>query len=121
MKTLVTCRLLHADEIYGNWSIIGSLAKKVQRDVPTMVLNFAHMSDDEMRANIVHQFGHALGLGHALMPIEDWDILKEYLDVDVMVEAYGSLNEADFEVQWTGKSLNECFVNYDEESIMNYR
>ena len=101
--------------------MIGSLAKKIEKDVPTMMLNFAFMSDDEIRANIVHQFGHALGLGHALMPPEDWDLLREYLCINVMMEAYGSSNVADFEMQWTGKSLDVRSVNYDEKSIMNYR
>ena len=109
------------DKRYANWSTIGSLAKKVPKKRPTMEFNFAFMSDDEIRANIVHQFGHALGLGHSLMPPDEWDLFKEYVNVDAMMEAYGSSDVADFEVQWTGKSLDTRSVNYDEESVMQYR
>jgi hypothetical protein len=50
----------------GSWSVIGTTAKNVPTDQPTM--NFGWLtpdvSDDEARRVILHEFGHALGLIH---------------------------------------------------------
>jgi serralysin len=50
----------------GSWSVIGTTAKRVPKDQPTM--NFGWLtpgvSDDEARRVILHEFGHALGLIH---------------------------------------------------------
>ena len=87
-----------------------------------MVLNFSSMNDEQIKGTIVHQFGHALGLGHALMRPEDWEVLKEYLDLQQMLSFYSSPSLEDFEVQWTGKGRRDpASVNYDEESIMTFR
>ena len=85
-----------------------------------MVLNFSNMNSEEIKATIAHQFGHALGLGHALMRPEKWEGLKPYLNVDKMMEHHGSPSLEDFEVIWTGKGMKRDDVNYDDESIMRY-
>lgn len=88
---------------------------------PTMVLNFSNMeSSEEIEATIIHQFGHALGLGHALMKPSDWKVLKDFVDQEKMMKSYGLQGVDDFEVQWTGKGMDKAEVNYDEESIMQY-
>lgn len=50
----------------GSWSVIGTTARNVPKDQPTM--NFGWLtpgvSDDEARRVILHEFGHALGLIH---------------------------------------------------------
>ena len=50
----------------GSWSVIGTTAKSVPKNQPTM--NFGWLtpgvSDDEARRVILHEFGHALGLIH---------------------------------------------------------
>jgi hypothetical protein len=50
----------------GSWSVIGTTAKNIPKDQPTM--NFGWLtpgvSDDEARRVILHEFGHALGLIH---------------------------------------------------------
>jgi serralysin len=50
----------------GSWSVIGTTAKSIPKDQPTM--NFGWLtpgvSDDEARRVILHEFGHALGLIH---------------------------------------------------------
>ena len=79
------------------------------------------MSDDETKATVLHQFGHALGLGHALMGPKDWRALKPYVHTDSMMKSCGASKEKDFEVLWTGKKLKESVVNYDKESVMGYR
>ena len=88
---------------------------------PTMGLNFANMSQKEIKMTIIHQFGHALGLGHALMKPQYWEAIKKFVDVNVMMRSYGVNSLADFETQWTGNGLGENEVNYDEESVMGYR
>ncbi len=103
-----------------SWSALGTVAKTIPTSDPTLALNFSKMKSDEIKATIVHQFGHALGLGHALMKPDHWDVLKEYLDVDEMVRHYGSPSEDAFEVQWTGKGMGRE-VNYDGGSVMRYR
>jgi serralysin len=50
----------------GSWSVIGTTAKSVPKNQPTM--NFGWLTpgvtDDEARRVILHEFGHALGLIH---------------------------------------------------------
>jgi hypothetical protein len=43
-----------------------------------MSLNFQNMNMQEIKATVVHQFGHALGLGHALMKPDDWEHVQHY-------------------------------------------
>lgn len=87
-----------------------------------MVLDFTGMSDKEIQATVVHQFGHALGLGHTLMSTSDWNLVKEYIDVGKMMENYGLKSRDDFEVQWTGHNKQlQGIVNFDGESVMSYR
>ncbi len=128
MVRICVAASMHAHSLSSNrtgdgahtWSALGTVAKSIPKDKPTMVLNFSNMKDDEIIATIVHQFGHALGLGHALMKPEDWHVLRKYVDQREMMECYGSPTMEDFEVQWTGKGLKEM-VNYDEGSVMQYR
>ena len=110
-----------ADEAYGSWSVLGSIAKHVAKDKPTMSFNFSNMKSEDIKITIIHQFGHALGFGHAMMRPEDWEVLKEFVDIKEMVRCYDARNEEDFEVLWTGKELSEDVVNYDEGSVMQYR
>jgi hypothetical protein len=50
----------------GSWSVIGTTAKNIPKDEPTM--NFGWLTpdvtEDEARRVILHEFGHALGLIH---------------------------------------------------------
>lgn len=79
------------------------------------------MSDKEIKATVVHQFGHALGLGHALMKPEVWDILKDHVNIEEMKRSYGAPAVVDFDTLWTGNGLRVDLLNYDEESVMQYR
>lgn len=74
-----------------------------------MVLNLSRMEgDDEIKATIVHQFGHALGLGHTLMKPEEWNGIMEYLDEEGIKDYYGAPTPEE-----------ELDRNYDEDSIMH--
>ena len=105
----------------GSWSALGCEAKHTPKSKPTMVLNFKAMNEDEVKTTVIHQFGHALGLGHALMKPNKWEVLKPHLKIDEMMRSYGSPNIDSFEVQWTGKNMNKEDVNYDPGSIMHSR
>ena len=105
----------------GSWSAIGNAAKYIPTCKPTMVLDFTGMTDREIKATVIHQFGHALGLGHALMNINDWSHVKEFINVDKMVENYGLKSQDNFEVQWSGHKSQQSIINYDNESVMSYR
>jgi serralysin len=50
----------------GSWSVIGTTAKSIPKDQPTMNFGWLEpgVSDDEARRVILHEFGHALGLIH---------------------------------------------------------
>ena len=50
----------------GSWSVIGTTARSVPKDQPTMNFGWLNpgVSDDEARRVILHEFGHALGLIH---------------------------------------------------------
>lgn len=82
-----------------------------------MILNFAGMNDAQIKATILHQFGHALGLGHALMPVADWELLwQKFVDTEEMRRSYAVQTLQDFEVQWAGKGM--AAAHYDKDSIM---
>lgn len=102
----------------GSWSVLGKAAKHYSKSEPTMFLDFSEMGPEEIDTIIVHQFGHALGLGHALMRSDDWRVLKEYVDPNAMAKSFGLQKVEDFEVQWTGQKAN---ANYDNRSVMLYK
>ena len=105
----------------GSRSVLGTFAKYIPETKPTMILNFSNMNSEMIKATILHQFGHALGLGHALMKPEVWEWLRPHVNLTAMMAFYGSPSLEAFEVQWTGKGLSGDVVNYDEGSIMQYR
>ena len=105
----------------GSWSALGTFAKYIPKELPTMILNFSNMNSEMIKATILHQFGHALGLGHALMKPEVWEWLRSHVNLREMMAFYGSPSLEAFEMQWTGKGLSGDVVNYNERSIMQYR
>ena len=111
------------DADFSNWTVIGFPSTRVGKYKPTMSLNFRGMNEQETRAMVIHQFGHALGLGHALMRPEEWEDIKEYVDMEKMAMESHYEDRVDFfEKEWTGKELgDDVLVNYDEKSVMQYR
>lgn len=99
--------------------MLGSDSEHLAKDKkPTMVLCFKDMDDIQIKATIIHQFGHALGLGHVPMKSGDWDVVKNFADVQKMMRSYGLQSVQDFEMQWMGKGKKD--VNDDPESVMQY-
>ena len=106
----------------GNWSKIGTAAKNTQNQ-PSMNLDYlSYGSDEDMIKRVVlHEFGHALGLGHEhqhpFAPIPwDLDLVYYYFDyiygmskgqVDEMYISKIPVNKADFDA-------------FDKNSIMLY-
>jgi hypothetical protein len=104
--------------------VIGFPSTRVLREKPTMSLNFQNMNKQEIKATVVHQFGHALGLGHALMKPDEWLRVQDYVDVRRMAkESHYEYGEGVFARHWTGMGLMDegVMVNYDEKSVMRYR
>jgi hypothetical protein len=109
---------------FSNWTVIGFPSARVRREKPTMSLNFQNMNMQEIKATVVHQFGHALGLGHALMKPDEWLRVQDYVDVRRMAkESHYEYGEGVFARHWTGMGLMDegVMVNYDEKSVMRYR
>ena len=82
-----------------------------------MNLNFSGMMDEQIKATIIHQFGHALGLGHALTKPDDWNSLKKRLHskkLKWIVDEFHLNSESD------SITCNEA-SRYDDNSIMKFR
>lgn len=104
----------------GSWSAVGSVALRYDKSEPTMVLDLSNMTPQEIDATIIHQFGHALGLGHALIKKDEWDVLEEYVNASEVKKSFNLPVEQDFEMQWTGQGA-EAICNYDKKSVMLYK
>ncbi|UHH31465.1 M12 family metallopeptidase [Pseudomonas veronii] len=112
-------RISDDEGLKGNWSAIGTEAKRIDEDQPTMHLN---RTDDskKLRSTALHEFGHALGLLHEHQHPQnslDWDSPQVY----------------DY---YTSDSFNEAMVRehilepdnrpglqitpYDPQSVMHY-
>ena len=105
--------------------MIGSTAESVDKSDPTIVIRWTKdMKYDDLRPIIIHQFGHALGLGHVLMKESEWAILRDnkYVDTKKMMESYGVPDLDTFQVQWTGQGMPASdYVCGDDQSVMQFR
>lgn len=70
----------------GSWSYLGTQAQSIAQDQPTM--NFGWLSqdlpEDQFRAVVLHEFGHALGLIHEHQNPDgaiDWDVAAVVADL----------------------------------------
>ena len=84
-----------------------------------MVLDLNNMTPEEIDATVIHQFGHSLGLGHALMKRDHWDDLKEYVDANKIMSRLRLTREEDFDIHWTGVGAQD--PHYDDNSVMLFR
>ena len=107
-------------------SKIGKKAKHVESDQPTMWLNLRSggIDDSFKRYLVVHEFGHALGLGHEHQRSDFWKILKPYLNKEEMKLDLSSIgvDGASFKQDWGGqkKSIKGKATAYDSKSVMHY-
>ena len=104
-------------------SKVGIKAKRVPNDKPTMWLNLhsGGIDDGFKKHLVVHEFGHALGLGHEHQRSDFWRLLEPYLNKVEMKKRLG-VDGDDFEHDWGGckKFAKAKATAYDSDSVMHY-
>ncbi len=100
-----------------SWSMVGNDALSPERQgKPTMRLNLLQLSDEEKMSNVLHEFGHALGLDHEHQRSDFWDILgeKDENGDDKFIIGEQSMRDG---VGGCAKANNAVFRNtFDEEN-----
>ncbi|WP_438868853.1 M12 family metallopeptidase [Pseudomonas sp. L1(2025)] len=113
-------RISTSAAIAGDWSVVGTGALTVPANEPTMHLD-PQNTEDIFKMNILHEFGHALGLRHEhkhpdrTLEFNLPKIYKLYMQqfnldkIDVYEQILQKLNPADI-----------IASDYDQKSIMHY-
>ena len=105
-----------------NESKIGKKATKVKDRDATMWLCLDSENDEYKKHLVIHEFGHALGLGHEHQRSDFWKHIKPYVDKEKMKADLG-ISDARFERDW-GKDKDSktgtCTPEYDPKSVMHY-
>lgn len=85
-----------------------------------MILDLAGLSDAEIQFNILHEFGHVLGLYHENQHPTYVDVMDKYWDGDKLQQFSGIEDCLEFSKQYH-KVEDDCFKEeYDPNSIMHY-
>ena len=93
-----------------SWSYVGTEANSYEKD-DTMVLNLSRNDDDFRYYIVVHEFGHALGLGH----MHQSSHLAKALDEKLTIEWLR--NESGYSPEGAIKKFNDDFKPYTKEHI----
>ena len=86
-----------------------------------MWVNLRSSGDDYKKHVVIHEFGHALGLGHEHQRSDFWKRLKSCNCIDIGA-IKSEVGEASFKVNW-GKDSDYKRKNataYDPLSVMHY-
>ena len=84
-------------------------------------LHTGGVGDDYKKHIVIHEFGHALGLGHEHQRSDFWKLIRPYVDITKM-KKYLNVSNKGFEINWDSDSqfkTGKCTV-YDPSSIMHY-
>ena len=104
--------------------MIGKKATRAKYTEPTMWLDLHSNTglDDKYKKHlVVHEFGHALGLGHEHQRSDFWKLIKPYIDMTKMRKKL-NISDASFAINWDNDKLFErgkCTA-YDPHSVMHY-
>ena len=106
----------------GSWSKLGCQAQTVRSlDDPTMVLNLRDCTDDyHKESTILHEFGHALGLGHEHQHPVYLKVMEKFIDIDATMDCYGIEKPSFYRDQYGELNYELEKTDYDAHSIMHY-
>ena len=106
----------------GSWSNLGSEAQQVgDINLPTMVLNLNDCTSDYlMESTILHEFGHALGLGHEHQHPDYLEVMQDFIDSKATMDCYGIKKISFFREQYGQLNFELAKTEYDVHSIMHY-
>ena len=97
-----------------------SVQKGSKKENATMFLSLSG-SDSYNDHLVMHEFGHALGLGHEHQRAVFWNNIKKFLKLDVVEKFFKDHN---LNFQTDGASLGDIpgfrSKTYDPDSIMHY-
>ena len=80
------------------------------------------MDDHHKKHLVIHEFGHALGLGHEHQRSDFWENIKAYVDVGKM-KADLNVSNAKFDTDWGRDNQfkrGRRSTPYDSDSVMHY-
>ena len=122
-----SCHLLHVCIDDGSRkSLIGKRAESTKHDEATMWLDLLHIGcggDNYKKHVVIHEFGHALGLGHEHQRSDFWKLIERYINIEEMKKDPGLSNEPlSFQTNWGSdqESIKGECTTYDPNSIMHY-
>ena len=102
---------------------LGKRAQKAKYDEATMWLDLhsGEVGDNYKRHIVIHEFGHALGLGHEHQRSDFWKLIKPYVNITKMKKDLKVTDEG-FKTNWDSDpqfKTGKC-TPYDPNSIMHY-